>query len=33
MKHFFYDTCSLLYEGSYIFNHEDKFYISNITLK
>lgn len=33
MKYFFYDTCSLLTQGSNIFNKPKKFYISSITLK
>ena len=33
MQYFFCDTCSLLYEGSELFNNLNFFYISNLTLK
>lgn len=33
MQYFFCDTCSLLYEGSQLFNNLEFFYISNLTLK
>lgn len=31
--HFFYDTCALLNKGKEIFNQQEKFYISSISLK
>lgn len=33
MQYFFCDTCSLLHEGSELFNNLNFFYISNLTLK
>lgn len=33
MKYFFYDTCSLLNYGKLVFDADEKFFISSITLK